>query len=130
MSKRCRNLLKKAEKEGRLVVVSIWEHNASKVCSKCLTKTLSNIKIDGSYMHGVLSCSKCRTLWQRDINASRNMANIFYPLVRARIRPKVFCPISKNEDNSTIHSDSGPESRGNDYTCKFFKIKFYLKQTN
>lgn len=57
------------------------------------------------------------------------MANIFYPLVRARIRPKVFCPISKNEDNSTIHSDSGPESRGNDYTCKFFKIKFYLKQT-
>ncbi|KAI7905060.1 uncharacterized protein BX663DRAFT_501549 [Cokeromyces recurvatus] len=38
----------------------------------------------------ILACSSCHTLWQRDINASRNMLTISISIWQGRERPTPF----------------------------------------
>jgi transcription elongation factor Elf1 len=70
------------------------------VCSKCQEKTLDNLRLDG-LMHGVLVCSKCGTLWQRDINAARNMVIIIISIIADDGRPAIFRPPSQHSDHES-----------------------------
>ena len=95
----CRILYKELchlEHLGHLVVIKIPEFRSSKVCSKCNMMTLENIheKIDGrlgSSLHSVLNCKNCNTVWNRDVNASRNLHYIAtYMAANENRRPDIF----------------------------------------
>ncbi|KAG0814600.1 hypothetical protein G6F17_003459 [Rhizopus arrhizus] len=68
--------LKKCEAAGELIVVTIDEFKTSKACSSCFFDDLKVVKIPGFKGKGVLSCSKCKKVWQRDVNAATNMMTI------------------------------------------------------
>lgn len=80
--------LKRRERNGDLVVVTIDEHLTSQICCKCMTRTLDVL----SSIRGcsVLVCKTCRTLWQRDVNASLNMMKIAQSTWRGEGRPPPF----------------------------------------
>ncbi|KAI8640096.1 hypothetical protein BD408DRAFT_420296 [Parasitella parasitica] len=83
-----RRTLKKREAAGQLITITIDEFRTSKACSKCQTLTLTPASTDTRM--SVLACSSCRTLWQRDINASRNMMTISIGIWQGRERPTPF----------------------------------------
>ncbi|KAI7906106.1 uncharacterized protein BX663DRAFT_415387, partial [Cokeromyces recurvatus] len=62
--------LRRHEAAGQLITITIDEFRTSKVCSKCQTLTL--IPASPVTRLSVIACSSCHTLWQRNINASRN----------------------------------------------------------
>ena len=59
-----------------LKIEMIDEYNTSKVCSKCLNKKLEKINEENVNSHFVKRCQSCFTIWNRDINSSRNMIDI------------------------------------------------------
>ena len=71
--------LRHHERLGHLIVVKVPEFRSSKVCSKCGTLTLDHVReptdngLPGSSLHAVLSCKNCATVWNRDVNAARNL---------------------------------------------------------
>ncbi|CAO3596487.1 unnamed protein product [Absidia cylindrospora] len=83
LADRCQKQLSKADKAGRLVLINMDEYNTSQVCSKCGNKTLAGMELAGRQfrMYTVLACGSCNTVWQWDINASRNIRSIFINLV-------------------------------------------------
>ncbi|KAG1248749.1 hypothetical protein G6F65_019449 [Rhizopus arrhizus] len=68
--------LKKREAAGELIVVTIDEFKTSKTCSSCFFDDLKVVKTPGFKGKGVLSYSKCKKVWQRDLNAATNMMMI------------------------------------------------------
>jgi transposase len=52
-------------------MVTIDEFMTSKICNICYEDSLQ--KVDGVKSHGVLGYQNCKALWQRDINAAKNM---------------------------------------------------------
>ncbi|EIE76770.1 hypothetical protein RO3G_01474 [Rhizopus delemar RA 99-880] len=64
--------LKKRDAAGELIVVTIDEFKTSKTCSSCFFDDLKVAKAPGFKGKGVLSCSKCKKVWQRDVNATTN----------------------------------------------------------
>jgi transposase len=66
--------LKEREKESELLVVSIDEFRTSRICNICKTDTLYKASHTGGF--GVLVCKTYKTLWQRDVNAFKNMMSI------------------------------------------------------
>lgn len=92
LAEKCRKLLKKAEQEGKLIVMDINEYNTSQVCSRCGEKALEQIRAAGLSLYTVLACTSCRTVWQRDINASRNIYGICYNTIYHGHRPSIFLP--------------------------------------
>jgi hypothetical protein len=66
--------LKKREAAGDLLVVPIDEFKTSKNCCWCETDTLDSVS--GVKGDSVLVCKTCTTLWQRDVNAAKNMMKI------------------------------------------------------
>lgn len=80
--------LKKREAAGDLLVVPIDEYLTSQVCSSCQTRTLE----DHGDVKGksVLVCKTCNTLWQRDINAAKNMMSISLSVWNGQGRPQIF----------------------------------------
>jgi transposase len=75
------NAFKKAIKQAQwqhlLLAVDVNESWTSKVGSTSGQRTLDNLRLDhhkvSSKLHSVVVCSVCHKLWQRDINASRNI---------------------------------------------------------
>jgi len=65
--------LRHRERLGHLTLVRVPEFRTSKVCSKCHTLTLEHVRIDDTPLHAVLSCKNCATVWNRDVNAARNL---------------------------------------------------------
>jgi hypothetical protein len=59
-----------------LKVLLVPEPYSSQVCSKCNTRTLDHMHAHGLSLHAVLKCKTCRTVWNRDCNASRNLFHI------------------------------------------------------
>lgn len=80
--------LKKREAFGDLVVVDIDEYKTSKVCNKCQTESVDIF--GGIRGYGVLECKTCFTLWNRDVNASKNMMSISLSVWNGDGRPSVF----------------------------------------
>jgi hypothetical protein len=69
-------------------VSMVNEFNTSKVCSKCLLfEKLIDLKNNKNVNnHFVRSCPTCFTIWNRDVNSSRNMIELFLH----EDRPKCF----------------------------------------
>lgn len=80
--------LKKRERRGDLIVVGIDEYLTSQVCSKCQQRTLNGL--EGVRGHSVLVCQNCRTIWQRDVNASVNMMTICKSIWNGQGRPQAY----------------------------------------
>lgn len=93
VTRRCKQLLKVAEHREELVLVSVDEHDTSQVYSGCGYKMMKNVEVEGSgTLHAVKVCTNCKTVWQRDGNAARNMHNISTVIIGGGQRPLVFCP--------------------------------------
>ncbi|GAA5807598.1 hypothetical protein MFLAVUS_000964 [Mucor flavus] len=92
LARRLVKLLKQAEYEGLLVTVPVTEYMTSRTCSNCYRNDTQNLRIDGVSLFGVLHClnQNCNTLWQRDINASRNMPRISYTVITTGEIPIMF----------------------------------------
>ena len=86
--------LKKREKEGDLLAVTIDEFMTSRICNICFEDSLK--KVDGVKDHSVLGCQNCKTLWQRDINAAKNMLLISSLIWSGYGRPEVFSPKARS----------------------------------
>jgi transposase len=89
--------LKKREAAGDLIVVTIDEYNTSKTCSLCFFDELKLMKAPGFKECGVFTCSSCGKVWQRDVNAARNMMTISKAVWGGEGRPKVFLPKKKGK---------------------------------
>lgn len=62
--------LKRREKSGNLVAVTVDEYLTSQICSVCKKRRLVDA---GNKGRSTLICLECLTIWQRDVNAARNM---------------------------------------------------------
>ncbi|GAA5813016.1 hypothetical protein MFLAVUS_006482 [Mucor flavus] len=84
--------LKTAEYQGLLVTVPVTEYKTSRICSNCSRDNTENVRVDGVSLFGVLHClnQSCNTLWQRDINASRNMHRISSNIIANGEVPALF----------------------------------------
>ena len=80
--------LKKREKEGDFLVVTFDEFMTSRICNICYEDSLK--KVNGDKGHNVLGCQNCKTLWQRDISASKNMLLILTLIWNDNGCPEVF----------------------------------------
>jgi hypothetical protein len=96
--------LKRKEREGKLVAIPIDEYYTSqvniddcqrkiidfsltllcKVCNGCGRRDLKNVN------HRIVVCKNCQILWQRDINAGKNMYNIAEAIWNGGQRPSQF----------------------------------------
>ena len=71
-------------------MVIIDELMTSKVCNICYEDSLK--KVDSVNGHSVLGCQNCKTLWQRDINAAKNMLLISSLIWNGSGHPEIFSP--------------------------------------
>ena len=84
-------ILKKRKKEDELLVVPIEKLKSSRIFNICKTDTLH--KASHTRGFGVLvckTCKTCKTLWQRDVNASKNMMSIASSIWNRDGRPTAF----------------------------------------
>ena len=78
-------LISKKCKELGMKVEMINEFNTSKICSKCILTKLTDLASENIKSHHfVRFCSKCQTVWQRDINSARHMGYIYMHLDRPK----------------------------------------------
>jgi len=80
--------LKKRERAGGLIAIIMDENKTSKICNNCRSTTLES----ASHIRGqsVLECKTCSTLWQRDVNAAKNMLSISMNVWMGAGRPAEF----------------------------------------
>ena len=96
------------------------EYNTSQICYYCDSKMnpmrrgrLSQLKLfnqlkngkDVNYrnnVHGLRQCQTCRKTWNRDVNASLNMARILYNNLRDQDRPLALHRPQNNEANHLL----------------------------
>ncbi|KAI7864089.1 uncharacterized protein EV154DRAFT_488962 [Mucor mucedo] len=81
--------LKKREAAGELIAITIVEYETSKVYSQSYFDDLKVIKTPGFKGSKVLCCQKCEKVWQRDVNAARNMMIISKAIWLGEGRPEV-----------------------------------------
>ena len=72
---------------GRVVLVD--EYLTSQVCSGC-HKRMEQSKVEHGVFHCKSDCCKLKTTWDRDENASQNIAHIFVEHMKGNIRPEYF----------------------------------------
>jgi len=87
---------------GHLTLVKVPEFRSSKVCSKCqMLQTLDHVRdkaSSGESLHAVLRCKKCDTVWNRDVNAARNLRLIaLYMATNENKVPTVFQRLGGSE---------------------------------
>ncbi|KAG2230439.1 hypothetical protein INT48_009185 [Thamnidium elegans] len=66
--------------------------DAEMTCSNCSGNNTEDVRIDDVSLFGVLHClnQSCNTLWQRDINSSRNMHSISWNVIMNHEVPSGF----------------------------------------
>jgi hypothetical protein len=85
-------ILKKCENEGELLVVpTIDKLKMPRICNIC--KTGTSDKAFYTHDFGILVCKTCKTLWQRGVNASKNMMSIAFSICNQDGRPITFSRI-------------------------------------
>lgn len=109
-----------------LSVVMIDEYLTSQVCAKCHQRTVSKVQErptrGGHYknrIHAVLKCENCRTTWNRDVMAAKNMAYVFKYMSRHNNqrplpfrRPSPILSRTSQEEASTLIRNT-PVAGGN-----------------
>ena len=120
----CRRLLKRRERRGELVVVEIDEYLTSqvrkqgvatdkaiaadlpislKICHNCHKRSLNELTTaDSVKHHGILSCKNCSMLWQRDVNASKNMFRIAVSIWQGNGRPTEFARVPRRSATTAV----------------------------
>ncbi|KAG1170488.1 hypothetical protein G6F70_000738 [Rhizopus microsporus] len=73
--------------QGDVLVVTVDEFRTSRVCNSCDKMAFTSAFINP---HGIQSCTECGLLWQRDINASKNIFKIANGILRGCGRPQAF----------------------------------------
>jgi hypothetical protein len=92
-----RTLTKRAKETKSLIVLSIDEYNTSKVCSGCGEKDMKVApKTKGV---GVLQYAKCKIIWNRDLNAAKNMRIASNAIWSGNERPQIYKPKKKSAVN-------------------------------
>ena len=79
---------KNVKNKVNYLVVPIDEFKSSRICSICKTDTLQ--KAFHTCCFGVLVCKTCKKLWQRGVNASKNMMSIVSSIWSQDGRPTAF----------------------------------------
>lgn len=54
---------------------------------------------DGITHHGIVVCKNCQILWQRDINAGKNMYHIAEAIWNGGQRPSQFARLTRQQPN-------------------------------
>ncbi|PHZ16191.1 uncharacterized protein RHIMIDRAFT_233792 [Rhizopus microsporus ATCC 52813] len=91
--------VKKREKEDGLITITVDELNTSKACNNCEKIILEPAKRTRG--NSILVCKTCNTLWQRDMNAAKNMMTISLSTWRGDGRPIVFQRSNENSNRAT-----------------------------
>ena len=102
-----------------VTLVEIGECNTSQRCCRCHEKMKNARKVvdgDGIHqelIHAVKVCPHCCTTWNRDLNASRNIAHIFNMLRSGEERPEALQKLPESDvylhnslhccDHGTLH---------------------------
>jgi len=94
--------LRHHDRLGHLTLVKVPEFRSSKVCSRCQTlQTLDHVRDEASSdasLHAVLRCKECDTVWNRDVNAARNLRRIaLHMAAKENEVPAVFQRMSGSE---------------------------------
>ena len=102
------NYLKTRFKDHKLFVFSTSEYNTSQICSKCqkFQRIISATEKGVAKPHYVRRCKNiiCHTLWNRDINASRNMITVLKSLIKTGKKPDVFSNhIPTKTENASVN---------------------------
>ena len=80
------------EDHKRILVFSTPEFNTSQICSKCnLHERIKACKKPAiAKPHFVRECKTCSTIWNRDINACRNIITVAKGLLERGYKPEIF----------------------------------------
>ena len=88
---------KRLVKVHKQSVVMINEFNTSQVCSKCLSnKKIKSLDDKSVNSHFVKRCQSCFTIWNRDINSSRHMIDLYLHEDRPDVLRTRLCNINNN----------------------------------
>jgi transposase len=83
--------LRRACREYGIKVVKVNEFLTSKRCSACRSPEhkCQNVEYNGISCHQVIRCtnSECEMIWQRDLNAARNIHEVLMTLMNGQARP-------------------------------------------
>ncbi len=105
-------LLKERFSNDNLRVISTSEYNSSQICSKCKNfERLDECKepfISNSY--SVKNCPICLTVWNRDVNACRNLVTICKSVLNRGKKPTIFSNMLPKKktmmETDDLHSDT------------------------
>jgi transposase len=77
-------------RELGIKLIKVDEHRTSKSCSACKEGDCKSIKIGGRHCHRIIRCckSECNKVWNRDVNASRNIQLVLLSMLRGVERPQ------------------------------------------
>ena len=117
-----RHLYQLSNRNVHTSVLVIDEYNTSKVCAECHTKSLVNLEAypksnllsnvsnqtppnnQKRTIHAILKCTSCRTVWNRDKMAAKNIRFVFqYMATHNDERPAAFARPPTNAED-----DAGP----------------------
>jgi transposase len=99
-------------RSNHIDVFEIDEYNSSKLCCICgyvlrsydaENKTVPIYITKKSGFYKLKYCEVCEKIWNRDINASRNIGRIFYHMEHKHCRPKIFDRAHDIFNNLTIN---------------------------
>jgi hypothetical protein len=86
--------IRRMMRERGIKVISIDEHRTSKCCSRCHEGEMENVSYgEGEAKkrcHQVVRCRNselCGMVWQRDVNAARNIRSVMLNMIRGEERP-------------------------------------------
>ncbi|KAG1151731.1 hypothetical protein G6F37_000195 [Rhizopus arrhizus] len=86
----CRELKYRA-KWPQCAVVNTNEFRVSQICNNYKELNVIQFKLAGEkYINSILDCKNYRTLWNRDVNTSKNILDISSFVWRGETRPKTF----------------------------------------
>ncbi|CAO3588494.1 unnamed protein product [Absidia cylindrospora] len=72
--KRCKDALMLGQRHGRISFMEIDDDVASERCSACFNLTL--VAADGPLSSDIQKCQSCGKMWQREVNAARNIRSM------------------------------------------------------
>jgi hypothetical protein len=79
-----------------VTLIMLDEYLTSQICANCHQRTLEHVPATKGQahpkIHAVLKCNSCRTVWNRDVMAAKNIRYIFrYMAEHNNRRPPMFC---------------------------------------
>jgi hypothetical protein len=125
MASKAIKALKRAKKEGLLLVCKVNKNYSSRVCCLChqqsneCKKVIDNFSGDEISLWGVLQCQLCQHNWDRDINACRNISYLGNlertgqprPEVSSRSMPYTPPSSASSDDSMNIEPDVTPDQQ-------------------